>query len=412
MINTFVGAGIFGLPSTVFELTGAWSIAAFVGCGALVALIVACFAEVASRFRETGGAYLYAHAAFGPALGFQVGWLMWITRLTAFATIANLMVVYLSWFVPGAASEPVRGLVLTAIVAAVATISWLGIRQTAVVSNLFTAGKLIPLIVLVTVGLTAADVGSVAPAHSPTPDSGAFALAIVVLVFAFSGFEVTTISAGEARNPSRDYPFALFASLGFVVVLYVLIQIVCMATVAQLGASERPLVDAGVALLGEAGGTLIGVGALVSMAGTLNAIFLGTSRLPYALAENAQIPAAFARLHPRHRTPTVAIVASALLIWVASLAFSFLSALTISSITKLMTYVIVCAALYKLRRVSKAPFHLPAGTVIVAAAIALCLWLLTASRPVELLQIGAAIAVGTTVYFAARRQSAHGAQPG
>lgn len=400
-INTFVGAGIFGLPARVFELTGIYSIAAFLGCGLLVMLIVACFAEVSSRFEKTGGAYLYAHRAFGPAFAFQIGWLLWITRLAAFATICNLLLIYLEFFFPGTSNDPVRSIVITAIVGTVALVNWRGIRQTALVSNLFTVGKLVPLLLLVSVGLATIDMTTISASAgtvAPLPTSDNFALAIVILVFAFSGFEVTTITAGEARSPTRDYPFALFTSLGFVIVLYVLIQIVCLAAVQNLGASQRPLVDAGVVLLGRTGGVLIAIGAIISMIGTLNATFLGCTRLPFALAENGQLPIRIASLDPRFQTPVFSIVISATLIWIASLGSSFLAALTISAITKLLTYIAVCAALLKLRSEDRAPFHIPLAWFIAGSAVLLCIGLLTKSGGIELLQIGIGIGIGYLVY--------------
>ena len=94
-INAIIGAGIFGLPSKVFSLIGSYSLIAFVVCALVVTLIVLCFAEVGSRFSETGGPYVYAREAFGVVVGFEVGWLIWLVRLTAFAANCNLLVGYL-----------------------------------------------------------------------------------------------------------------------------------------------------------------------------------------------------------------------------------------------------------------------------------------------------------------------------
>src|SRR5215207_6611485 len=102
IINSMVGAGIFVLPARAFGLIGPYSLLAFVVCALVVALIILCFAEVGSRYRETGGPYLYAREAFGPAAGFQVGWMFWLARLTSSATNCNLFAVYLGDFCPGA----------------------------------------------------------------------------------------------------------------------------------------------------------------------------------------------------------------------------------------------------------------------------------------------------------------------
>src|SRR4029078_4034238 len=97
-INGIIGAGIFGLPSKVYALIGSYSLIAFVACALVVALIILCFAEVSSRFEETGGPYLYAREAFQPAVAFEIGCLIWLARVTAFAANCNLLVSYLSYF--------------------------------------------------------------------------------------------------------------------------------------------------------------------------------------------------------------------------------------------------------------------------------------------------------------------------
>src|SRR5215510_6842517 len=152
-INGMVGAGIFGLPSRIYGLAGVWSVLAYLVCAALVTLITLCFAEVGSRFAETGGPYLYARVAFGSLIGFEVGWLLWVARITAFAALCNLQLVYISFFWPAAGSGWTRVLVLTVVIIALVTINLIGVRETALVSNLFTIFKLTPLLLFVVAGL-------------------------------------------------------------------------------------------------------------------------------------------------------------------------------------------------------------------------------------------------------------------
>src|SRR4030088_498427 len=125
-INAVIGAGIFGLPSKVFALIGSYSLIAFVACALVVMLIILCFAEVGSRFDETGGPYLYAREAFGPAVAFEVGWLIWLARLTAFAANCNLLVSYLGYFWPPANSSLWRATIIGLVVIALTTINILG----------------------------------------------------------------------------------------------------------------------------------------------------------------------------------------------------------------------------------------------------------------------------------------------
>src|SRR5436190_23374487 len=133
-INGVIGAGIFALPAKVFALIGSYSLIAFVACALVVTLIVLCFAEVGSRFDETGGPYLYAREAFGPTIAFEVGWLIWLARLTAFAANCNLLVSYLAFFWPSANSTIPRALVITVVVLSLTALNVLGVRQAAIAS--------------------------------------------------------------------------------------------------------------------------------------------------------------------------------------------------------------------------------------------------------------------------------------
>src|SRR4029078_2357475 len=141
-INGIIGAGIFGLPSKVYSLIGSYSLIAFVVCALVVMLIILCFAEVGSRFERTGGPYLYAQTAFGSAVAFEVGWLIWLARLTAFAANCNLMIRYLTFFWAPANSGLTRALIIVAVVLILTALNIVGVRQAAIASNIFTVGKL------------------------------------------------------------------------------------------------------------------------------------------------------------------------------------------------------------------------------------------------------------------------------
>ena len=146
VINGIIGAGIFGLPSKVFAQIGSYSLFAFVACAVIVGLIVLCYAEVASRFSATGGSYLYAREAFGPAVGFEVGWLYWLVRAATFAANCNLLITYLGFFIPGASEGGMRIAFATLVTLIITTVNLIGIRETALMTNIVTIGKLAPLL--------------------------------------------------------------------------------------------------------------------------------------------------------------------------------------------------------------------------------------------------------------------------
>ena len=404
VVNGVIGAGIFGLPSEVFRRIGGWSLVAFLACGVVVSLIVLCFAEVSSRFSGTGGPYLYARAAFGPLVGFEVGWLMWIARITAFAANCNLLIGYLGFFWPAVGTPLPRAVLIIAIAVVFLTVNVLGVRNATLAGNVFTVAKLIPLILFVGVGLFFLD-GSRFDFSTPPP-LGEFSASVLVLVYAFSGFEMATVSGGEARQPQNDLPRALLLAMAVVVTLYVLVQVVAIGTLPTLGTSSRPLADAGAGFLGRYGGALITAGAAVSILGNLNVILMVGARLPFAMAEGGQLPAALGRIHPRFRTPHIAIVTSVVLMLALALTGTFVYAATISVIARLLSYAATCAALPVLRRKAGAPealFTTPGGPAIAVGALVLVGWLLSHVTLAQARDAGIFAAIGIVVYLVSKR---------
>src|SRR5262245_51415986 len=176
MLNITIGAGILGLPAKLFDLTHAYSVLALVGCAVLIGLIQICFAEVGSRFVDSGGPYLIARTALGPSAGFVVGWLYWIVRVLTFATIANLLVAYLARFIPGAGAW--RATIITLIVGAITLLHLVGIRHATIASNALTVLKFGFLATFVVLGLLSAS--GPLPVHGPPPTIGALGNAILL----------------------------------------------------------------------------------------------------------------------------------------------------------------------------------------------------------------------------------------
>jgi amino acid transporter len=399
-INGIIGAGIFGLPSKVFTLIGPYSLIAFVACALVVALIIVCFAEVGSRFDDTGGPYLYAREAFNPAVAFEIGWLIWLARVTAFAANCNLLINYLGYFWTSATDTFWRAAVIVFVVLVLCAINVLGIRQAAIVSNVFTIGKLVPIIIFVGAGLFF--LNPQAFALGPRPETGAFSQSVLLLVNAFTGFEMATIPAGEVRDPQRNMPRALIIAILVVAVLYILIQVVCVGTLPGLATSQKPLADAGSQFLGTAGGAIISAGAIISITGNLNILMLSGSRLPFAMAEQKQLPAFIGAVHRSFFTPYVAILITAALMLFLTLKSSFVAALTISTIARLVTYGATCITLPVFRHRKNAPpaaFRLPAGTIIAMLALVLIVWLLLHSTLQEAKVSALAAAVGLVIYL-------------
>lgn len=407
VINGVIGAGIFGLPSKVFSLSGAHSIFAFGVCAICVSLIVLSFAEVASRFSGTGGPYLYARETFGPTSGFTVGWLVWIARITSFAANCSLLPTYLDLFFPGAASGLPRALIIIGIVATLAILNVTGVRLVTNASNTLAIGKLLPLAAFVVVGLF-----FLVPARfsfAVAPGYHSFSQSVLLLVYAFTGFEMAVIPGGEIRNPQRTMPSALMTGMGVVVVFYVLIQVVCIGTLPGLGASQRPLADAAARFLGTGGAIMITAGMVVSLAGNLNVLILSASRIVFAMGESGDLPQSLAFIHRRYRTPVASILLTTAVMLALTLSGTFIYLITLSTISRLVTYFATCAALPILRHRTAAPaagFRMPAGTAIAYASLALMFWLLSNCTLREVRDTGIGLAAGLCLYAANRIMSA------
>ena len=353
VVNSIIGSGVFGLPSTVAGLLGRVSPLAVLLAGAGMAVIFACFAEVASRFQQAGGPYLYARAAFGRGMGIQMAWMLCLGQVAAPAANANLFVIYLGEFWPHVRDPVPRAVILTILVGVLAFINVRGVRAGAQVSNFFTAAKLVPLFAVIALGLFAlhAHPAGVSPAASPAATTSQWMKAILLLVFAYGGFETALTPMGEAKDPRRDAPFALFIASVVCTALYALIQWVVIGVLPDAAHSERPLADVARVAVGSVGAALVAVGALISFYGYLSAKILAMPRVTFALAEQGDFPKAFAAIHPAVSHP-VRLDSGVSPRWCgpSRLSGEFKWNVTLSAVARLLYYAVCCAALPVLRR--------------------------------------------------------------
>lgn len=407
VVNGVIGSAIFGMPSDQARLAGSWSPLVALIAGAGVLTIVLCFAEVASRFQEAGGPYLYARDAFGPFVGFEAGWLTFWIRVTAVAANLNVFVDYLARLVPAAGSGYARAAVMAAVVGVIAAINVVGVRQATWTVDAFTIAKLLPLALLVVLGLPQVDGGIVRSQDVAAPQ---WTQAILLLMFAYGGFEAPLIPAGEARNPRRDTAFALLTALGVIAVLYCTVQLVVIGLVPALADPAAP-VKAPVAaafekLLGGPGVALASLAAMVSIYGYTTGTVLQSPRVLFSMAERGDLPGVFARVHARFRTPHVSIVTFAALVFALALFGSFTWNATLSAIVRLLTYGLTCVALLVFRRRAGADapgFSVPGAAVVAPLATAFCLWLLV-TRPLGQAWVVAALVAAGAVLWTTRRR--------
>jgi amino acid transporter len=403
VINGVIGSAIFGLPAVLAATMGSLSPLAVLAAAFGIGLIVLCFAEVGSRFREHGGVYLYSRAAFGPLIGYEVGWLLIWTRVLSFAANLNLFVLYLGELWPLVSEGAPRAIVMVVLAATVAIVNIIGVRGAARAIDFFTIAKLAPLVLLIVLGLPQIDAGTIAGQAVSEPD---WTEAVLVMMFAFGGFESALLPAGEMRDPKKDIGFALLVGLTIITVVYVLVQVVVVGVVADAADEKAPLAVALGTLLGPAGLVLASVAAMVSVYGWTTGATLAQPRVMHAMAERRELPRALAWMHPRFRTPAVAIAVFAALGLALALAGTFAQNVTFAAIVRLVYYALTCAALPLLRRQGGEPpgFRLRGGPVIAVLAIGFCLWLLSTRTFEQLWILAALIVAGLPFYWFSRRK--------
>jgi APA family basic amino acid/polyamine antiporter len=380
MINSIIGSGIFGLPSVVAGRLGRWAPMAYLVAGVGMVVIAGCLSEVASQFHDTGGPYLYARETQGRFWGMQVAWLTWLSRIAAASGTANLFTTYLGQIVPQATHPIYRAAILTVLVGVLAAVNYVGVKSGTRVSDFFTVTKVLLLVIFIGAGLAWMKIhGGVAPVPLPHAiEAKDWLEAVLVLVYAYGGFEAVLLATGEMRDPRRDAPVALLVGLAVVAVIYSLVQVVVSGTLAEPAATQKPLAEAAGHIFGAGAAAAIAVGALVSIYGYLSANMLHTPRLTFALAERGDFPRIFARIHGKFQTPHISILLYTILLMAFTLWGNFRWNITLSAIARLFTYSSVAIALLILRR--KRPdaeaFRLPAGKVLAVLAILFCVVLL------------------------------------
>jgi len=399
-LNSVIGAGIFGLPAAAAALSGAFSPWLFVLSGILVLTVVLSFAEAASMFKKSGGALTYASHAYGPFVGFQTGWLAYLSRVAAMGANTNLLVTYASWFWAPLDGQPWRSAALVVIFTSLTWLNVLGVRNSVALLYAFTALKLLPLSLLILFGLGKIDLGMLMGAEAP--DIGELGEGILLVLYAYVGFEGTVVTAGEGKNPRRDLPKALISTILIIGAIYIAVQLVAMSTMPNLAESDRALADVAAIMFGPVGAVILTLGAVFSIGGNLHSSLLSAPRMTFALGRDGSLPAWFARVHPRYHTPHLSIWFYGSICLLMALTGTFVWLAVISTLVRLLTYMICISALPRLHRTIEPhanQFRLPGGLLIPGIAMLLCLWLITHASLHAWLATGAFFAVGTVLYF-------------
>jgi amino acid transporter len=408
IVNQTIGAGIFVLPAIVAGGLGPAAPVAYIVCGGLMGLIVACFAAAGSRVSLTGGLYAYIEVAFGPFIGFLSGALYWLMASFAVASVASAFAGSIGALTPVADNQVARGALLAALFAGLAFVNVRGVSSGSRVVQIVTVAKLLPLAIFVISGIWFIDPRALG--WPGAPSVAALGRTSIVLIFAFAGVEIAVAPTGEVREPTRTVPRAIFAALAITTTFYLLIQVVAQGL---LGPSltnfvSAPLAEAASRVLGAAGRAMVLLGGAVSMFGYISGDLLGSPRVLYAFGRDGTLPEPFRRVHPVFRTPHVAIAFYAIVVATLAISGTFAQLAILANVSALTLYGTAVAAAAELQRrdvrSEGAPLRLPGGLTIPVLAIAMIIWLLSHATRRELGVEAIVVGIAAAFYLTRRRE--------
>src|SRR2546423_2988613 len=403
IVSSTIGAGIFVIPAAIAKGLGPAAPLAFVCCAIAMVLFVTCFAIAGSRVSLTGGLYAYVEVGFGRYVGFLAGILYFLTALGAVAGVVNVLANSVALVVPSLGSPVMRVVVMLAVYGSLVFINIRGVRKGAGAVTVITLAKLLPLLLFICAGLFFIHPPNLS--WSAWPGSKSLGDAVILLIFAFVGIEVALIPSGEVKSPARTVPRSAYLALVVTTIIYVLIQVVAQGTLGSDLANhpDAPLAEAAAKFLGSIGRTILLAGATISAFGFVTSDILSSPRMVFAFGRDGVLPSFFAHVHPRHRSPDVAIITYALLAFVLSVSGTFEQLAVLSNVAVLLMYFLCCAGCWVLLqrdvRSDGDPFNFPGMKIVPALAIIAIIWILSHASVREFAVTGIVLALASVVYM-------------
>ncbi|MDC8755567.1 APC family permease [Erythrobacter sp. sf7] len=403
-INGMIGAGIFAVPALLYAEVGNFApwmfliFGLFYACGTLIV------ARLCNMFRSSGGPQLWIQAAFGPFAGFLIGFWMVLGISAGRAATLYVLVAYLAVIFPVLAEPGARALALAFLLVALTGIVISGMRNSIGSLAVGTVFKLAPILLLCVIAYASGGIAT----QFTLPRFGQFESVALLVYFAFSGAEAGAFSAGELKRPRRDLPLTMLGSLALITAFYMAVQWAFIAAGApQSDGDATPLAAAAGAVMGDTGVLIISVAAVFSIATNALNYFIGGPRVVFGMADRGLLPATFAHVSPRFRTPDRAVLlfAAVTAIMLSSGAFVFLAqvtslASTVTSLLVIASFVILMRRTDERHNGRLALYWWP--VMAVSGGFTLFTMIQAPASAFGLMIV--LLIVGTGLYFAARRK--------
>ncbi len=400
VVGSIVGADIYVASALTAGLIGPFAIVVWVAAAVCATVLALVFAYCSYYLPLVGGPFAYVSEAFDDFYGFIAGWSLWIAEILSLPVFAIAFTQYLGFFISLSPLEVVlvKGLFL----AALTLVNIVGVKAAGRVNDVLTMVKLLPLLALVVVGLGSFAIGPGRFFANYTPLAplgfANFGAALVLIFWAYVGFELGTFPASEVKDPKRNIPRAIISGMIIVTAFYLFTNFVVFGTVPwqSLAVSNTPLVLVGAALFGGAGAAFMTAGALVSVSGSDESGILGTARLSYAMAIDGLFPKVFALVHPKYGTPFSALVIEGIIAFFLSLLAGISGLISFAVFNLAFSFLVTCLALTILSMGKEDTLH--GQRILPWIGIAICIYLLISTSFFDKLIGGLVILAGIPIY--------------
>ena len=405
IVNGVIGSGIFVLPAIVGIAMGAFGVFGYIACSIMLAAIMLCYAEIGSRVTTSGGSYAYVEAAFGNFPGYIVNWLYFFGwSILSSAALMNIIADSLAVIFPVFANSLIRAVFFFILTGFMILLNVRGAKQGIGLVKMITVIKLLPLIGIVIFGFSYVKSANLHWEHAPSLKT--FGNTVLILFFAFAGFETALGNSGEFKNAKRTVPLSIFLGGIIVLIVYMLLQTVVQGI---LGANMVAFKDAPLAAVADkiivpVGSTILLITAAVSCFGNVTADILATPRSLFAGANDGLFPKFLGKVHPKFSTPYLAVATYGAVLFIFSISGGFKQLAILASAAILLVYLAVILATIKLKAINieanDKRFKSPGGLIAPIIGIAAIIWLLTSLSKWEILSTIIFIAVVCAIYFA------------
>ena len=402
-INSIIGTGIFLLPNRAYALMGPSSL--------LILLFALCFAEVAGFFSRNGGPYLYAKAAFGDFVGYEVGVLKLVVTIIAWAAMAVGFATALGAAFPFFAGDTMKNLIAAVLIGGLTIMNIAGVKISKILNNLMTISKLVPLCVFIAVGLFFVNGSNFTPFVPTHMADGAFANAAITMFFAYTGFEAIAVAAEDFKDPKKDLPRGIILTMIIVTIIYMLVVGISIGILGpDLAVDKAPIQTAFGRAVGPVGAYFILLGTLFSMGGINLAESFIAPRACTSLAEDGMLPA-FLNRRTSWGTPWASSVVVAILSILLAWSGSFTTLAAISAVSRFTQYLPTVLSVIVFRRKWKdreRTYKIPGGIFVPVVAFLTSLWMLSNAKPMQLVWGLGGILVIAPYYLVYKKKKAEG----